>query len=55
MIRHVRGSVNLVYVRRGLRIRYGYSTGTITVWGDWRWTRWGARRELMAVLEAVGL
>ena len=55
MIRHVRGSANLVYARRGLRIRYGYSTGSITVWGDWRWTRRGARRELMAVMEAVGL
>lgn len=45
----------IVYVRIWIRWRYGYTTGNITVWGDWRWTRWGARRELCAVLEAVGL
>lgn len=55
MIRHVRGSVNLVYARRGLRVRYGYERGLVTVWGDWRWTHRAARRELMDALEQLGL
>ena len=55
MIRRVRGSDRLIYARRGLRVRYGYRHGSVTVWGDWRWTHWGARRELMDALQAIGL
>lgn len=55
MIRRVRGSDRLIWTRRGLRVRYGYQHGLTTVWGDWRWTHWGARRELMDALRAIGL
>ena len=53
MIRHI--SPDLLYVRRGLRVRYGYNRGLVTVWGGWRWTHRSARRELMRAMEAVGL
>lgn len=48
-----RGKGHLLWIRHGLRVRYGYEKGLVTVWGDWRWTHWGAKRELMAALRAV--
>lgn len=54
MINYVPDS-HIIWTRRGLKVRYGYERGRVTVWGDWRWTHRAARRELMDALEQLGL
>ena len=53
--RHVDGSGRLLTVRKGLLVRCGYNGGGFVIWGGWRWTLAGARRELLKAMEAAGL
>jgi hypothetical protein len=54
-IRPVAGSDNLMVMRRGLRVRYGWKHSGVTLWGAYRWTRLKAMAELIDAMEALGL